>query len=70
MPPSSPAMTDHTTEAERIVLTAAVACVEDLDEYDQMPIGGDYRPYLARMHESQEALRAAVAALKAAEVAS
>ena len=57
-------------EAERIVLTAAVACVDDMDEYDQMPSGGDYRPYLARMNESQEALRAAVAALKTAEVAS
>ena len=57
-------------EAEQIVLTAAVACVDDMDEYDQMPSGGDYRPYLARMNESQEALRAAVAALKAAEMAS
>ena len=57
-------------DAERIVISRAVACVDDMDAYDQMPYKGDYRPYLARMNESQEALRAAVAALKAAEVAS
>lgn len=56
-------------DAERIVISRAVACVDDMDAYDEMPHGGDYRPYLARMGESQEALRAAVAELKAAEVA-
>ena len=57
-------------DAERWVIFIAVACVEELDAYDQMPAGGDYRPYLARMAESQEALKSAVAALKAAEVTS
>jgi hypothetical protein len=56
------AAVDH---AEQVVLTAAVAYVESIYMSVEHP-----GPYLRRLQTTQGALRAAVKALKAAEVAS
>jgi hypothetical protein len=56
--------------AEQVVLTIAVNFVDELDLYNRIMSGDHDGPYLSRLFERVDALRAAVAALKAAEMAS
>jgi hypothetical protein len=56
-------------DAEQLVLTHAVAFVEALDLYDRIWSGEHDGPYLSRLSDTQDSLRAAVAALIAAEAA-
>ena len=54
-------------DAEQLVLTIAVDFVDALDLYDRIMSGDHDGPYLSRLGDTQDALRAAVAQLRAAE---